>query len=92
MLFRSAEISILRHSEIQRLLAERRRKAAEEEDRATRVVKKRKQNKKNPADEPKRYANDDAYQSQDVDVALTYDEGDASEPAAKTFQWPMLGR
>lgn len=89
---------MFRHSEIQRLLAERRRKQEAEEEHQKRLTKKRKAIVEDSNGQQTRlYATDAVVHAQNEVQKLSYDDGEdvlKTEPEKqkpKTFQWPVLG-
>lgn len=89
------QIAMFRHSEIQRLLAERRRKKGIEEDQQKRQARKRKVgNSQYQGMEatPSVFDHDATVHGRSDVQQLSYDDGGQSKKdQPKTFQWPLLG-
>lgn len=90
------QIALFRHSEIQRLLAERRRRKDAEEDKGRQGEEyQRSRTKQKPAKapEPSRYDDDTTVHARSDVNELSYEEGgqDAKDDEPKKFKWPVLG-
>lgn len=88
------QIAMFRHSEIQRLLAERRRKKEAEEEQQKRQTRKRKADHGHElAGKPTVFDNDSVVHARPEVEQLSYDENSShiKEEQVKTFQWPVLG-
>ena len=89
------QIAMFRHSEIQRLLAERRRQKELEEERSKKQQydNERLQNKQKIADAGSRFESDTVVHHRADVQELSYDENDKHQNSGQpqTFMWPKLG-
>lgn len=89
------QIAMFRHSEIQRLLAERRRQKEAEEERATKKERRKAVNTlaKYTDSKPSRFDNDATVHIRGQVDELSYDENVQQQDLkqGKKFLWPVLG-
>lgn len=92
------QVAMFRHSEIQKLLAERRHQKARDEETLARVERAQARARRQES-KPARYADDAEVHSRQEVHELSYDDdaalkskdnGDRTQQP-KTFQWPILG-